>query len=79
MDLKQPMIPHTTSSQNTRSCLRGCTRIQIVEVATWLEDYSNHVLTPRFDLTPDQVIEVANAIEEKIAISKKKEKMFNDY
>jgi hypothetical protein len=30
-------------------------------------------------LTPDQVIEVANAIEEKIAISKKKEKMFNDY
>jgi hypothetical protein len=53
--------------------------VKVVELSNWLQDYSNHVLTPKVDLTPDQVIEVTNAIEEKVALSKKKEKMFNDY
>jgi hypothetical protein len=53
--------------------------IKIVELTGWLEDYANHVLTPKTSLSHDQVIEVTNAIEEKLALSKKKEKMLNNY
>jgi hypothetical protein len=53
--------------------------IKIVGLVEWIVDYANHVLLPKQLLSNQQVVEVANDIEAKMAIAKKKEKMLMDY
>jgi hypothetical protein len=53
--------------------------LKIVDIVSWIEDYSKHVLTPKFNLSDSQVNDLTNDIEAHMAIAKKKEKMLMDY
>jgi hypothetical protein len=53
--------------------------LKIVDIVNWIEDYSKHVLTPKFNLSDSQVNDLSNDIEAHMATAKKKEKMLMDY